>query len=171
MELKEAQRRLDRRRIPVELGCPRKLPAAPQARLPVVQDILPNALSHSADVLLPSAAWAEKDGCWENFAGKIQPFAAAIRPPEGARREGDVYYRCSADRACTTPRRPHRKWASRSRRQAAGKNRPKPRRSSSRNCKWRGTVGTEARRHERGRTLESSLPFVPPCTLCLTCLI
>jgi NADH-quinone oxidoreductase subunit G len=59
----------------------------------VVQDILPNSLTKSCDVLLPAAAWAEKDGCWENFAGKIQPFQAAIAPPEGARREGDVYFK------------------------------------------------------------------------------
>jgi NADH-quinone oxidoreductase subunit G len=57
----------------------------------VVQDILPNKLVETADVVLPAAAWAEKDGCWENYAGKIQPFAAAIAPPEGVRREGDVY--------------------------------------------------------------------------------
>ncbi|MGH7214783.1 MAG: 2Fe-2S iron-sulfur cluster-binding protein [Tepidisphaeraceae bacterium] len=59
----------------------------------VVQDILPSSLADRADVLLPAAAWAEKDGCWENYAGKIQPFAAAITPPDGARREGDVYYK------------------------------------------------------------------------------
>jgi anaerobic selenocysteine-containing dehydrogenase len=58
----------------------------------VVQDILPNALVDSADIILPGAAWAEKDGCWENHSGKIQAFAAAVRPPEGARRDGDVYY-------------------------------------------------------------------------------
>jgi formate dehydrogenase major subunit len=58
-----------------------------------VQDIFPSALTSSADVLLPSAAWAEKDGSWENYQGKIQPFVAAIAPPEGARREGDVYYK------------------------------------------------------------------------------
>jgi len=58
-----------------------------------VQDILANKLTDTADVLLPAAAWAEKDGCWENFAGKIQPFAAAIAPPDGAMREGDVYYK------------------------------------------------------------------------------
>jgi len=57
----------------------------------VVQDILPTSLSEAADVVLPAAAWAEKDGCWENFAGKIQAFSAAIRPVEGAKREGDVY--------------------------------------------------------------------------------
>jgi NADH-quinone oxidoreductase subunit G len=57
----------------------------------VVQDILPNKLTDSADALLPAAAWAEKDGTWENFAGKIQAFTAAIAPPDGTRREGDVY--------------------------------------------------------------------------------
>jgi NADH-quinone oxidoreductase subunit G len=57
----------------------------------VLQDILPGKLSEKADVVLPAAAWAEKDGCWENFAGKIQAFESAIAPPEGARREGDVY--------------------------------------------------------------------------------
>jgi NADH-quinone oxidoreductase subunit G len=59
----------------------------------VVQDIFASSLADKADILLPSAAWAEKDGSWENFAGKIQPFLAAIAPPEGARREGDVYYK------------------------------------------------------------------------------
>jgi len=57
----------------------------------VVQDILPNALTEKADVLLPATAWAEKPGCWENFAGKIQAFDAAIPAPEGAMREGDAY--------------------------------------------------------------------------------
>ncbi|MEA2711170.1 MAG: NADH-quinone oxidoreductase subunit [Phycisphaerales bacterium] len=59
----------------------------------VVQDILPSSLSDKAEILLPAAAWAEKDGCWENFAGKIQPFVAAVPPPDGTRREGDVYYK------------------------------------------------------------------------------
>ncbi len=59
----------------------------------VVQDILPSALSGVADALLPAAAWAEKDGCWENFDGKIQAFTAVIAPPAGAKREGDVYYK------------------------------------------------------------------------------
>ena len=57
------------------------------------QIYLPNKLTDSADVLLPGAAWAEKSGCWENFAGKIQPFESAIAPPEHAQREGDVFYK------------------------------------------------------------------------------
>ena len=58
----------------------------------VVQDILQSSLANTADVLLPAAAWAEKDGSWENYQGKIQSFTAAIAPIEGSRREGDVYY-------------------------------------------------------------------------------
>ena len=72
---------------------PSTVPSTLRSGFRVVQDILPNTLTDTADVLLPSAAWAEKDGCWENYAGRIQPFAAAIQPPEGARREGDVYYK------------------------------------------------------------------------------
>jgi NADH-quinone oxidoreductase subunit G len=73
------------------------VPPSPPALLKsgyrVVQDILPSSLSESADVLLAAAAWAEKDGCWENFAGRIQAFVAAVTPPEGARRDGDVFYK------------------------------------------------------------------------------
>ena len=76
----QAQGRLDRRRVPVELA-PADTPEAFRRignRYLVVQDILPNALTDSADVVLPAAAWAEKDGTWENFAGKLQAFAAAV---------------------------------------------------------------------------------------------
>jgi NADH-quinone oxidoreductase subunit G len=69
------------------------LPPLLRSGFRVVQDILPNALVSAADVVLPGAAWAEKDGCWENHAGRIQPFLAAIAPPDGARRDGDVYYK------------------------------------------------------------------------------
>jgi NADH-quinone oxidoreductase subunit G len=68
------------------------LPPLLRSGFRVVQDILPNVLVDAADIVLPSAAWAEKDGCWENYAGRIQPFNAAIAPPDGTRREGDVYY-------------------------------------------------------------------------------
>ncbi len=59
----------------------------------VLQDLLESGPSAKADILLPSAAWAEKDGCWENYQGKVQVFSAAVPPPEGTMREGDVYYK------------------------------------------------------------------------------
>ncbi len=57
----------------------------------VVQDILENYLTAVADVVLPAAAWCEKDGCWENHAGIIQGFVAAATPPGDAVPEGQVY--------------------------------------------------------------------------------
>jgi NADH-quinone oxidoreductase subunit G len=72
---------------------PLDTPALFKSGFRVVQDILPNSLTASCDVLLPAAAWAEKDGSWENYAGKVQAFQAAIAPPEGSRREGDVYFK------------------------------------------------------------------------------
>lgn len=57
----------------------------------VVQDTLSNDLTGKADVLLPGAMWAEKDGTWENHAGKLQAFTTAVLCPEGTKREGDVY--------------------------------------------------------------------------------
>ncbi|QOV89060.1 2Fe-2S iron-sulfur cluster-binding protein [Humisphaera borealis] len=72
---------------------PGDLPSVLNGGFRVIQDILPNAITDRADVVLPSAGWAEKAGCWENYAGKIQAFAAAVQPPEGARREGDVYFK------------------------------------------------------------------------------
>ncbi len=72
---------------------PKALPALFKKGFKVVQDILPNAITATADLLLPAAAWAEKDGVWETCSGKMQPCVAAIIPPEGTRREGDVYYK------------------------------------------------------------------------------
>lgn len=63
----------------------------------VVQDALANRLTETADVVLPGAMWAEKEGSWENYAGKIQTFAAAVPPPEGAVVEGLVYMRLLGD--------------------------------------------------------------------------
>jgi NADH-quinone oxidoreductase subunit G len=57
----------------------------------VVQDTLASELSERADVLLPSAFWAEKAGSWENVQNRLQAFEPAVLPPGLARRDGDVY--------------------------------------------------------------------------------
>jgi NADH-quinone oxidoreductase subunit G len=75
---------------------PADRPPLLQSGFRVVQDLLANALTESADIVLPAAAWAEKEGCWENNKGNIQPFNAAVTPPGGLRREGDTYYRLLA---------------------------------------------------------------------------
>lgn len=72
---------------------PKDQPALFKRGYRVVQDILPNSLTNSADIVLPAAAWAEKDGSWENYRGVLQPFVAAVTPPAGVMREGDAYMR------------------------------------------------------------------------------
>ncbi len=58
----------------------------------VVQDLFPSELSDAATVVLPACAWVERDGCFVNFDGLIQPFERAIQPPEGARRDGQFLF-------------------------------------------------------------------------------
>jgi NADH-quinone oxidoreductase subunit G len=71
---------------------PKDLPAMFKRGFKIVQDTLETDLATRADVVLPMACWAETEGTWENHAGKIQAFTAAVPPVEGARRAGDVYY-------------------------------------------------------------------------------
>ena len=70
---------------------PKDQPALFKKGYRVVQDILPNALANAAEVVIPAAAWAEKDGCWENYQNIVQVFAAAVPAPEGVVGEGEVY--------------------------------------------------------------------------------
>ena len=67
------------------------IPAVLKKGFRVVQDLLASSLTQSADVLLPSAAWAEKDGTWENWQNKLQAFTQAFPPRDGAMAEGAVF--------------------------------------------------------------------------------
>ncbi len=58
----------------------------------VVQDLFPNELTAAASVVLPSCAWAEREGTFVNHAGLIQPFERAINPPEGCRADGQYLF-------------------------------------------------------------------------------
>ena len=69
---------------------PRDLAAACAGKFTVLLDTLPGDLIESADVVLPAATWAEKDGCFQNVNLKIQPFIRAIQPIEFARAEGQI---------------------------------------------------------------------------------
>ena len=65
----EAQGWLDRWRLSFEVDWPRS-PAAVESRDSAsCRTFCPVCWLDAADVVLPAAAWAEKDGCWENFAG------------------------------------------------------------------------------------------------------
>lgn len=56
----------------------------------VLIDTLPTRLSGRADVLLPTATWVEKAGCFENADNRIQAFEQAVAPVEFARSEGQI---------------------------------------------------------------------------------
>jgi NADH-quinone oxidoreductase subunit G len=62
-----------------------------KAGLLVVQDLFATPLSESASYVLPSAAWAEKEGTFVNHAGLAQPVARAAHAPGESRSEGQVY--------------------------------------------------------------------------------
>ncbi|NOT01940.1 MAG: molybdopterin-dependent oxidoreductase [Phycisphaerales bacterium] len=66
--------------------------AVGEFRFSVVQDMFPNALTEVASLVLPTCAWVEREGCFVNHAGRIQPFERAIEPREGAKRDGQYLF-------------------------------------------------------------------------------
>jgi predicted molibdopterin-dependent oxidoreductase YjgC len=56
----------------------------------VVQDILASDVSATADVVLPGAAFIEKDGTFTNYAGRVQQIAVGLEPPGDARPEWQI---------------------------------------------------------------------------------
>lgn len=58
----------------------------------IAQDILPNAVTEAASVVIPSCSWAERSGTFVNSQNMIQPFDAAINPIEGCQRDGQYLF-------------------------------------------------------------------------------
>jgi len=56
----------------------------------VVQDILNTETAKLADVVLPGAAFSEKQGSFTNLEGRIQPFDPVTRPPGNARPDWEI---------------------------------------------------------------------------------
>jgi NADH-quinone oxidoreductase subunit G len=77
---------------PTDWGTKELEKALPKIELLFAQDIFPNAVTNAAVVVIPSCAWAERSGCFVNAQGKVQPFEAAIAPPEGCHRDGNYLY-------------------------------------------------------------------------------
>ena len=65
----------------------------------VAIDVLPNAVTAMATVVLPGATWVEKAGSFENAAGRLQGFEKAIDPIEFARPEAQIALDLAAFRA------------------------------------------------------------------------
>jgi NADH-quinone oxidoreductase subunit G len=59
------------------------------ARLPllIVQGVVTTELTAAADIVLPGAAWVEKDAIYTNEQGRVQAASKAIHPPGEARED------------------------------------------------------------------------------------
>jgi NADH-quinone oxidoreductase subunit G len=62
----------------------------------VVQDLFPSPLSERATYRLAGPAFAEREGSYVNFAGRLQSFTWAIRPPSGVWTDGQLVWRLLA---------------------------------------------------------------------------
>jgi predicted molibdopterin-dependent oxidoreductase YjgC len=56
----------------------------------LLQEILPSEAARYADVLLPGASFAEKDGTFTSAERRVQRVRAAIAPPGEARTDGEI---------------------------------------------------------------------------------
>jgi len=72
-------------------------------RFLAVIDTLPSLLTDKADVVIPSATWAEKSGCFENAAGRIQAFERAIAPADFCKSESQIALDLAAVRSGERP--------------------------------------------------------------------
>ena len=59
-------------------------------RFVVLIDTLATPLADRADVLIPSATWAEKAGTFENAGGRLQAFERAIKPIDYVKSESQI---------------------------------------------------------------------------------
>jgi NADH-quinone oxidoreductase subunit G len=62
-----------------------------------------DAGAHAADVILPGAAYSEKDGTYINTEGRIQQGFRAIFPPGDAREDWTIFRALSDTLGCTLP--------------------------------------------------------------------
>jgi NADH-quinone oxidoreductase subunit G len=59
--------------------------------LVVVQDLFPSPISAMARYALPGGTFAEKDGTFVNYKGLAQAIHFAVRPPQEARTDGQIF--------------------------------------------------------------------------------
>jgi predicted molibdopterin-dependent oxidoreductase YjgC len=62
-------------------------------RLPflVVHGVVMSQLAQAADIVLPGAAWMEKDGAFVNGQGRLQGAARVIEPPADAQEDWQIF--------------------------------------------------------------------------------
>jgi len=83
------------------------------AEFVVLQEILPSATAEFADVLLPGAAWAEKDGTFTSTERRVQRVRQAVEPPGAARPDWAIVAQLATrllERQRRAPRGPQAAW-------------------------------------------------------------
>ncbi len=69
----------------------------------VVADIFPTETARLADVILPAASFAEKDGTFTNFEGRVQRLHKAIEPYGQSLPDGEIILRLAAALGAAMP--------------------------------------------------------------------
>ncbi len=92
--------------VPKELSS-----AAEKIGVLIVQDLFPSKLTDIAKVVIPACAWAERSGTFVNATDTLQPFDAAIVPPEGCQRDGQYLYAILGEPGLYQPKRIREKMA------------------------------------------------------------
>jgi predicted molibdopterin-dependent oxidoreductase YjgC len=64
--------------------------AAGKIRVLVVEAVVASDLSRAADIVLPGASYLEKDACYTNDFGHVQPAAQAVAPPGDAMEDWQI---------------------------------------------------------------------------------
>jgi len=77
----------------------------------VLQEIFPSETAAYADVLLPAAAWAEKDGTFTNTERRVQRVREAVDPPGEARPDWAIVAELAARMLALQDRTPAGRWA------------------------------------------------------------
>ena len=77
------------------------VPGLASCEFVVVQDIFMTRTAEYADVILPAACFAEKDGVFTNSDRRVQRVRKAVEPPSGARADWEIL--CDVARAAGYP--------------------------------------------------------------------
>ncbi len=77
---------------PTEWVTPEARQALVKVQFLIVHDLFPSALDERADIQIPGATWAEREGTFMNCDGLVQPFERAIPPLEGVQADGQFFH-------------------------------------------------------------------------------
>lgn len=78
----------------------------------ILHDILPSRLSERASVVIPGAAWTEREGSFVNCDGLVQAFDRAVRPIDGVKADGQFFHELAGEPGLFRAKKTREKMAS-----------------------------------------------------------